>query len=373
MIIMISYIYSFNYLKNADLFFFFLKKGEKWSEEKMTEKIIFMFAQLFSWYKGPTPTLENDIKFYLPFLYDKTKLTNLQKRSSLSVYFDKGKIVYTADFFMEAYYVHKIPTYYGYLNLFTEMRKRYPILDSENFSKFKDECKTNFPKIKLQIQNERNPFIKDANKIKLSEMSNFQYAWTKGIGDIEKGQWSETKTTDYIEFLKTNAKNGKIFYKNCNKELKIDWMKISRTFQRSGESCYDKYNSLKKQNKIQDLFEIYNQSDQKKTGNYTYNTKFIKALTKRQEEKILNKILNLIDEGKPVTTYDLSRFAYYEFYAPENLAGKAIINSWLKQKKNPFNDDGDIIIPDFQSLVDGLLDDTDDTEKFMKKHGISKF
>ena len=24
-------------------------------------------------------------------------------------------------------------------------------------------------------------------------------------------------------------------------------------------------------------------------------------------------------------------------------AGEAIINSWLKQKKNPFNDDGDII------------------------------
>ena len=35
-------------------------------------------------------------------------------------------------------------------------------------------------------------------------------------------------------------------------------------------------------------------------------------------------------------------------------AGKAIINSWLKQKKNPFNDDGDIIIPNFKSLVDKL-------------------
>ena len=89
------------------IYFSFFKKGEKWSEKKMTEKNIFMFEQLFSWYKGPRPTLENDIKFYLPFLYDKTKLTNLQKRSSLSVYFDKGKIVYTADFFMEAYYVHK--------------------------------------------------------------------------------------------------------------------------------------------------------------------------------------------------------------------------------------------------------------------------
>lgn len=64
-----------------------------------------------------------------------------------------------------------------------------------------------------------------------------------------------------------------------------------------------------------------------------FNSKFIKALTKKQEEKILNKILNLIDEGKPVSTNDLSRFAYYEYYSPENLAGKAVINSWLKQKK----------------------------------------
>ena len=47
------------------------------------------------------------------------------------------------------------------------MRKRYLILDSEIFSKFKDECKINFPKKKLQIQNEKYPFIKDANKIKL--------------------------------------------------------------------------------------------------------------------------------------------------------------------------------------------------------------
>ena len=101
-----------------------------------------------------------------------------------------------------------------------------------------------------------------------------------------------------------------------------------------------------------------------------FNSKFIKALTKKQEEKILNKILNLIDEGKPVSTNDLSRFAYYEYYSPENLAGKAVINSWLKQKKTPFNKDGDIIIPNFQSLVEDLLDDTD---KFMKKHGIPKF
>lgn len=38
--------------------------------------------------------------------------------------------------------------------------------------------------------------------------------WKNGIGDIEKGQWSESQTADYIEFLKANAKNGNIFYKN---------------------------------------------------------------------------------------------------------------------------------------------------------------
>ena len=103
-----------------------------------------------------------------------------------------------------------------------------------------------------------------------------------------------------------------------------------------------------------------------------FNSKFIKALTKKQEEKILNQILSLIDEEKSVSTNDLSRFAYYLYYSPENLAGKAVINSWLKQKKTLFNKD-DIIIPNFQSLVEDLLDDTDDTDKFMEKQGISKF
>lgn len=39
---------------------------------------------------------------------------------------------------------------------------------------------------------------------------------------LEKGQWSETKTAGYIELLNYKAKNGILFYKNCNKELKID-------------------------------------------------------------------------------------------------------------------------------------------------------
>lgn len=138
------------------------------------------------------------------------------------------------------------------------------------------------------MPNETKQIEKDTNK-KESEISNFKYMWENGVGDIEKGQWSESKNADYIEFLNTNAKTGNIFYKNCNKELKIEWMKISRTFKRSGQSCYDKYNSLKKQNKIQDLFDIYEESDEKKTKNFMFNSKFIKALTKKQEEIILNQ------------------------------------------------------------------------------------
>ena len=332
-----------------------------------------MFTKLLSWNKSPTSTYENDILFIQKYAYSKPKQAIPLNSSILKIYNDNGKIVYTSDFFMEAYYVHKIPTYYGYNNLFKEMKKRYPVLESELFSNFKDECKTNFPKIKLQIQNETNQLDKKANKKDSSEISNFQYMWENGVGEIETGQWSETKTSQYIDFLNKNARNGNIFYKNSNKEIKIDWMKIARTFKRSGQSCYDKYHSLKKQNKIQDLFDIYDESDEKKTKSFIFNPKFTKALTKKQEEKILNQILNLIDEGKPVSTYDLSRFAYYEYYAPENLAGKAVINSWLKQKKKPFNDDGDVIIPNFQSLVEELLDDTDDTDKFMKRHTIPKF
>ena len=329
-----------------------------------------MFTKLLSWNKSPTSTYENDILFIQKYAYSKPKQAIPLNSSILKIYNDNGKIVYTSDFFMEAYYVHKIPTYYGYNNLFKEMKKRYPVLESELFSNFKDECKTNFPKIKLQIQNETNQLDKKANKKDSSEISNFQYMWENGVGEIETGQWSETKTSQYIDFLNKNARNGNIFYKNSNKEIKIDWMKIARTFKRSGQSCYDKYHSLKKQNKIQDLFDIYDESDEKKTKSFIFNPKFTKALTKKQEEKILNQILNLIDEGKPVSTYDLFRFAYYEYYAPENLAGKAAINSWLKQKKKPFNDDGDVMIPNFQSLVEELLDDTD---KFLKKHTIPKF
>ena len=118
------------------------------------------------------------------------------------------------------------------------------------------------------MPNEAKQLEKDTNKKESSEISNFRYMWKNGIGDIEKEQWSESQIADYIEFLKVNAKNGNIFYKNCIKELKIDWMKISRTFKRSGQSCYDKYNSLKKQNKIQFLFELYEESDEKKNKKF---------------------------------------------------------------------------------------------------------
>ena len=46
----------------------------------------------------------------------------------------------------------------------------------------------------------------------------------------------------------------------------------------------------------------------------------------------------------------------------------------MKQKKKSFNDEGDIIIPNLDILIKPLLDDADDdTEKFIKKHGIPKF
>ena len=88
-------------------------------------------------------------------------------------------------------------------------------------------------------------------------------------------------------------------------------------------TCYDKYRSLKKQKLILDLKEIYKTSENKDAKSYEFNPKFIKALTKNQENQILNQIIYLLNEGKPVSTIDLSRLAYSQYYSIENFYSRA--------------------------------------------------
>lgn len=73
-------------------------------------------------------------------------------------------------------------------------------------------------------------------------------AWKQGNQRNVKGQWSEQSTNEFIKYLTDGAKTGRIFTDISNSKSKIDWMKISRDFGRKGESCYDKYMSLKKKN-----------------------------------------------------------------------------------------------------------------------------
>lgn len=129
---MISYIYLFNFLKYVELFFYFQKMRKLVGSINLTDHFIFMLQQFFSWYKGPTPSIENYIIFSPPYNYDNPRPAIFKKK----VYSENGKIIYTMDFFIEAYHVHKIPTYHGYYNLFEEMKKRYHVLESKELSNF---------------------------------------------------------------------------------------------------------------------------------------------------------------------------------------------------------------------------------------------
>ena len=88
--------------------------------------------------------MKPDISFYDPFIPQ-----FVLEEKSLKVYEKEGKIIYTTDFFKEAYKVHQNPTYFGYCNLFKEIKRRYNVLFHEKLTNFTNECKTHFPKIKV--------------------------------------------------------------------------------------------------------------------------------------------------------------------------------------------------------------------------------
>lgn len=93
-------------------------------------------------------------------------------------------------------------------------------------------------------------------------------------------------------------------------------MKISRKFHRTGQSCYDKYKSLKKQGKIECLIESKQNYKEKNKDKYIYSKNFCKAIPGEQEKDILKKIINLINIGNIVTTLDIAKIALYYYYSP---------------------------------------------------------
>lgn len=65
-----------------------------------------MFKKIFSWYDGPV-NLKPDISFYDSFIPQ-----FVPEEKSLNVYEKEEKIIYTTDFFEEAYKVQQNPTYF---------------------------------------------------------------------------------------------------------------------------------------------------------------------------------------------------------------------------------------------------------------------
>ena len=70
----------------------------------------------------------------------------------------------------------------------------------------------------------------------------------------------------------------------------------------------------------------------------------------------------------------ISYLAQQIYYSPLSLAIKALILSSLKDKQKPFDEDGNIIIPDFESKLEPLLDlAKDKPHQIMNEYGIKNF
>ena len=194
-----------------------------------------MIASLFSW----SPIIPKNIKVCgKPTIYTKREQSKFNP-----IYEDDKGLHYTDLFFYEVFEIHKKSTYKNYNRLYTEMKRRYPILAKEETIKFKDICMSNFPRIaqkKVEIEIFNNSIFTEYSK-ENNNTTNFNDMWKKGLGFIEKGRWSQSKTNNYIKYLNEKSEDGKLFLKN-----KIDWTKVSRDFNHTGQSCYNKYMSLKK-------------------------------------------------------------------------------------------------------------------------------
>lgn len=134
----------------------------------------------------------------------------------------------------------------------------------------------------------------------------------------------------------------------------------------TGKSCYDKFKSLDK-NKI-----IL--SHQKKVFSFNFNPMLLSAFTDYEEIEMVNEIVDKINDKIMVTLNDVCRLAHKKYYSPLSIATRYLVIKSIQEKNWPFDDNGRIIIDDFENKIKNLLQTaTDEPQKLMNEVQMKEF
>ena len=274
------------------------------------------------------------------------------------------------DFYKIAYKVYH-SCHISIVELKSKLEQRFSFLKSVTQDEFTSRCKYSFScnNIKSSVsdvvhEDAYSEFVshKEDSLYALEHNKNINYC------DIRKGRWCEEETNLLICVLKHGCSYGTIL----DNRKRIIWDKVSGyIFGRNAEQCKDKFKELKKKKdtRIQQIIECKNEA---KT--YRHNPHFYTALTSEQEDLLFENIKQSLDNNRLVTLNMISEMARSLYYSPLGLATKALIINSLNQKQRPFDDDGNIIIPEFEKKLSDLLSlAKNEPQALIENYNITEF
>lgn len=152
---------------------------------------------------------------------------------------------------------------------------------------------------------------------------------------------------------------------------------------RSGKQCYDKFRSLPKSDMVLRHKETIK--------SYNFNTMLLGSFSDFEENEKATEIIKKINNKEVVTLLDVAGMAIKKYYSPISLATRYLIIKSIRQHKWPFDENGEIIISNFEEKVQSLFDIASDTphilmnevqmrnfsaslswrRRFLDRHGLS--
>ena len=264
----------------------------------------------------------------------------------------RSNFTYTLEFFEEAKRIQQT-TKLSFPRLKKEMIFKYPNLAKEDNEIFKEACQIGFARMQdaKYVQDSSHPIQDESPSSLFSKKSNYKIMSNTVLSGPfrHKGRWSQRETRQLIFILRKGYSTKQIFQENA----KIDWPYVAMHVNgRTPKMCMDKYRELINKHQIEDL-----ENDQIKDfiTEEKFNKRLNKAFTPNQEKEILSQIQSRINDGKIVTSKDISTIAFKYFYSPLNLCLKAITKSYFDRNEWPFDSKGNINIPNLQQTIEEIL------------------
>jgi len=257
--------------------------------------------------------------------------TPLMQRETINLFSD--------EFFELAYSVYK-ECQRKYKLTKAKLEFIFPNLEKVSEKDFKHRCQIAFPffrnRANIHLEIKKKSIIESFEQELNQDLITNRSLYRDNNGSFSRsGPWSESEVTK----LKTAVESGEY-----NNGSHYNWGLLSKNIPgRNGHQCYDKFISLQKNVKIEQLTPTSYDVPKpisivpiNKPVNAGFITYTIPAIVIEQD--MVQSIKQKIHENEVLTTIDIGILAHKFFFSPENLALKAAIHSFIFDGL-PYKDD----------------------------------